>query len=201
MIFKGSRYPGRQCLYGDMSQWPRPWPHQGIRFIPPRRPAIFTPSAADRAARLLANKYYRNPEKFWLIADANTEMDPEDLLEPGRQLLDSAGPDIDGWPEGISARLRRRGRGSRISTATWSRCRWKRTPRWQIPCSCDSPRRLDDDGDRGLTWMTSASRLFTKVSCQGRLYRRWRTGGCPWRPGRRAAEAATTVLCPCSMAI
>ena len=30
---------------------------------------------------------YRNPEKFWLIADANDEMDPEDLLEPGRQLL------------------------------------------------------------------------------------------------------------------
>ncbi len=32
-------------------------------------------------------EFYGNAEKFWLIADANTEMDPEELARPGNQLL------------------------------------------------------------------------------------------------------------------
>jgi hypothetical protein len=85
MIFKGSRYAnvGTYTVTGPNGQTVQALK---IRFIPPT-PAgyIQTVSAADRLD-LLAYQFYRNPEKFWLIADANTAMDPDDLLEPGGQL-------------------------------------------------------------------------------------------------------------------
>lgn len=35
----------------------------------------------------LANKFFRDPRKWWLIADANPDvLTPEQLLVPGRQL-------------------------------------------------------------------------------------------------------------------
>ena len=86
MVFQGSRYQntGSYQVTGAKGQ---PVAALKIRLIP-STPAGFrhTFNASDRLD-LLAYKYYRNPEKFWLIADANPEMDPEDLLEPGRQLL------------------------------------------------------------------------------------------------------------------
>jgi nucleoid-associated protein YgaU len=37
---------------------------------------------------LLAMKFYRNPRKWWLIADANPNyLSPEDLLKPGQIIL------------------------------------------------------------------------------------------------------------------
>lgn len=37
---------------------------------------------------LLAYKFYRNPRKWWLIADANADcIAPEQLLTPGRMLI------------------------------------------------------------------------------------------------------------------
>jgi nucleoid-associated protein YgaU len=37
---------------------------------------------------LIANKFYRNPGKWWLIADANPDvMYPEDLLLSGQTLI------------------------------------------------------------------------------------------------------------------
>lgn len=37
---------------------------------------------------LLAQKFYRTPRKWWLIADANPGlMVPDDLLVPGRQIV------------------------------------------------------------------------------------------------------------------
>lgn len=33
---------------------------------------------------LLAQRYYGDPLKFWLICDANDEIFPEDLMVPGR---------------------------------------------------------------------------------------------------------------------
>jgi hypothetical protein len=59
----------------------------GIRIIPPTAAGFQHSFSADERLDLLAYNFYRNPEKFWLIADANTEMDPEDLMLPGRQLL------------------------------------------------------------------------------------------------------------------
>lgn len=86
MIFKGSRYQNTPILSittagGKVVNALAP------RFVQPT-PAgyLHTFSDAERLD-LLAYKFYANPEKFWLIADANTAMDPEDLLEPGLQLL------------------------------------------------------------------------------------------------------------------
>jgi hypothetical protein len=86
MIFKGSRYQNVKA-YQAVASNGQTVTALSIRFIPPT-PAGFrhTFSAAERLD-LLAFQFYRNPEKFWLIADANTEMDPEDLADPGRQLL------------------------------------------------------------------------------------------------------------------
>jgi hypothetical protein len=86
MIFKGSRYQGVN-IYTTTRADGQPVAGFGIRFIPPTPAGFFHTFSGDQRLDLVAYQYYRNPEKFWLIADANTEMDPEDLLAPGRQLL------------------------------------------------------------------------------------------------------------------
>ena len=85
MIFKGSRYE-KVGTYQVTDASGQTVYALKIRFIP-RTPAGFLHTfTADERLDLLAYQFYRNPEKFWLIADANTAMDPDDLLEPGRQL-------------------------------------------------------------------------------------------------------------------
>lgn len=86
MIFKGSRYQNLST-YQVTDVLGRAVSTLKIRFVPPTPAAYPHMFTADQRLDLIAYKFYRNPEKFWLIADANTEMDPEDLLEPGRQLL------------------------------------------------------------------------------------------------------------------
>jgi nucleoid-associated protein YgaU len=86
MIFKGSRYQNTGT-YQVKDSAGRPTPALMIRFIPPTPAGYYHTFTADQRLDLIAYKFYGNPEKFWLIADANNEMDPEDLLEPGRQLL------------------------------------------------------------------------------------------------------------------
>jgi len=85
MIFKGSRYAktGTYDVTGPNGQ---PVKALQIRVIPNRPAGFFHTFRADERLDLLAFRFYRNPEKFWVIADANTEMDPEDLLQPGRLL-------------------------------------------------------------------------------------------------------------------
>lgn len=85
MILKGSRYEKTAVrqVTGPKGQ---PVTALSIRFIPERKAGFLHTLKADDRLDLLAFRFYRNPEKFWLIADANNEMDPEDLLEPGRQL-------------------------------------------------------------------------------------------------------------------
>ena len=86
MIFQGSRYQNTGS-YQVTDSTGRQVTAVKIRFIPPTPAGYRHTFTADERLDLVAYKFYRNPEKFWLIADANTEMDPEDLLEPGRQLL------------------------------------------------------------------------------------------------------------------
>jgi nucleoid-associated protein YgaU len=87
MIFKGSRYQGIDT-YQVTDQFGRPVSALKIRYIPSTPAAYPHVVMGDQRLDLIAFKYYGNPEKFWLIADANTgEMDPEDLLVPGRTLL------------------------------------------------------------------------------------------------------------------
>jgi nucleoid-associated protein YgaU len=85
MIFKGSRYE-RVGVYPATTADGRTVTALKIRFIPPTPAGFFHTYTADQRLDLLAFTFYRNPEKFWLIADANPAMDPEDLLEPGRPL-------------------------------------------------------------------------------------------------------------------
>lgn len=85
MIFKGSRYE-KVGAYSVTTADGRTVSALRIRFIPDTPAGFFHTFTADERLDLLAFTFYRNPEKFWLIADANSEMDPEDLLEPGRQL-------------------------------------------------------------------------------------------------------------------
>jgi hypothetical protein len=86
MIFKGSRYQG-VGVYTTTAANGQTVTALGIRLIPDTPAGFFHTFSGDQRLDLIAYEYYRNPEKFWLIADANTEMDPEDLLMPGRQLL------------------------------------------------------------------------------------------------------------------
>jgi len=85
MIFKGSRYE-RVGVYPVTTADGRTVTALKIRLIPATPAGFFHTFTADQRLDLLAFTFYGNPEKFWLIADANPEMDPEDLLEPGRQL-------------------------------------------------------------------------------------------------------------------
>ncbi|MBL8743158.1 MAG: hypothetical protein JNK04_18740 [Myxococcales bacterium] len=44
-----------------------------------------TPSGSERLDHI-AHRYYRDPTKFWRIADASDELDPFDVVVPGRPL-------------------------------------------------------------------------------------------------------------------
>jgi nucleoid-associated protein YgaU len=85
MIFKGSRYQdtGTYQVIGPAGQIVTALK---IRFIPATPAGYLHTFRAGERLDILAYQFYRNPEKFWLIADANEEMDPEDLMETGRKL-------------------------------------------------------------------------------------------------------------------
>jgi nucleoid-associated protein YgaU len=86
MIFKDSRYTG-VALYTVTDRQGRSHRALTIRVVPPT-PAVFRHlvAEADRLD-LLSFKYYSKADRFWRIADANNEMRPEDLLQPGRRIL------------------------------------------------------------------------------------------------------------------
>jgi len=86
MFLKGSRY-AKVAEYVVTDAQGVPHRCKKIRFIPPA-PGAFqhTVKQSDRID-LIAFTYYHNPEKFWLIADANNVMVAEDLVEAGRQLI------------------------------------------------------------------------------------------------------------------
>jgi hypothetical protein len=86
MIFKGSRYQN-VGVYQATDAAGRPVLALKPRFVPQTAAGYLHSVTADTRLDLLAYRFYSNPEKFWLIADANNEMDPEDLLTPGRQVL------------------------------------------------------------------------------------------------------------------
>lgn len=85
MIFKGSRYE-RMGTYQAVDADGQTVRALAIRFIAPAPAGYFHTLIEGERLDILAYNFYRNPEKFWLIADANSEMDPSDLLEPGYQV-------------------------------------------------------------------------------------------------------------------
>jgi hypothetical protein len=95
MIFKGSRYEKLVPLATTVTTADgRQHAVLPIRFVPPT-PAGYrhTVATGDRLD-LLAYHFYRDPQRFWLIADANTAMDPDDLVTEGLQIL--VPPDLQG---------------------------------------------------------------------------------------------------------
>ena len=87
MFFKGSRY----AKTGDLT-WTSPdgreVRYKKIRFIPAANAT--TGHIVHRGERLdhISNRYYRDPERFWRIADANVAMWPDELIEEaGRTIL------------------------------------------------------------------------------------------------------------------
>ena len=85
MIFKGSRYSDVKT-YKVTNPRGQTVTALAIRLIPPTPAGFFVTVTGAQRLDHLAFNFYHNPEKFWLIADANTEMDAEDLMEPGREL-------------------------------------------------------------------------------------------------------------------
>ena len=85
MIAKGSRYEGIGAVDVTAADGSKSKALK-IRFIPPTPAGFLHTVKSGERLDLLAYNFYRNAEKFWLIADANSAMDPDDLLEPGLQL-------------------------------------------------------------------------------------------------------------------
>jgi hypothetical protein len=56
--------------------------------LTPDAPTFLAHSAVQQdRLDLLAFQYYRDPEQFWRICDANLALRPDDLLQPGVQVL------------------------------------------------------------------------------------------------------------------
>lgn len=87
MFFKGSRYETvEDAQYTDRQG--RTFIYKRVRWIPD------TPAQVSHTTRLgerldhIAHQYYRDPERFWRICDANQTMKPEDLVaEVGQSIL------------------------------------------------------------------------------------------------------------------
>ena len=83
MFFKGSRYEKIGELERTLPDGRRVR-YKATRFIPDtRQVAPYVVKDGDRIDRL-AFRYFRDPERFWRICDANDALWPPDLLEtPG----------------------------------------------------------------------------------------------------------------------
>jgi hypothetical protein len=87
MFFRGSRYesvPNTELTTRDG----RVIRYKRIRFIPDARGVLGHLVAQGDRLDLIAYRFYRDPEQFWRICDANLALRPEDLVaKPGRRLL------------------------------------------------------------------------------------------------------------------
>lgn len=57
------------------------------RVAPPTTPALRHKVAASDRLDLLAARYFGSPYEYWRIVDANQTLVPEDLLDPGAQIV------------------------------------------------------------------------------------------------------------------
>jgi nucleoid-associated protein YgaU len=86
MIFKGSRYTRTEVVTPPNAQGraPRVLAQRAV----PKTPGVVEHVVVE-GERLdhIAQRYYGDAKKYWLILDANPEkLDPFDLLQPGRRL-------------------------------------------------------------------------------------------------------------------
>jgi hypothetical protein len=87
MFFKGSRYEKvAEAEVVDASG--RSVRYKKIRYIHEPSADFFYRVVQSDRLDLLAERFYRDPERFWRICDRNVVLWPEELLEqPGRELL------------------------------------------------------------------------------------------------------------------
>ncbi len=85
MFFKGSRYEKVDTnQITDSTR--RVIVYKKIRFIPPTQGLVgYTVKQGDRLDQI-ANRSFRDPQRFWRIGDANDAMWPDELLVVGRTL-------------------------------------------------------------------------------------------------------------------
>lgn len=87
MIHQGSRYR-RKDAYTSRDPERAVAPIEGVRpHVPEPTQAVqlHTVIVGERIDHL-AQRYYGDPLKFWLICDANEALFPDDLMVPGRVL-------------------------------------------------------------------------------------------------------------------
>ena len=87
MFFKGSRYATiHEHEITDRNG--RVIRYKAIRFIPETKAQMtYTVSQGERLDHI-AFLYYKDPERFWRICDANNVMNPDDLVEePGKEIV------------------------------------------------------------------------------------------------------------------
>jgi len=87
MFFKGSRY--QNVGEGELTDIKlRVIKYKRIRFIPPTRADWSYQVRQDDRLDLIAHQFFRDPERFWRICDANRTLWPDDLLnEVGYTIL------------------------------------------------------------------------------------------------------------------
>ena len=86
MVFKGSRYSQTEAITPENIQGKRPRV-LAARAIP-KTPGVldYTVVEGERLDQI-ANRFYAEPRKYWLILDANPdELNPFELLRAGRRI-------------------------------------------------------------------------------------------------------------------
>jgi hypothetical protein len=91
MFFKGSRYE-KVATEEITDAKGRAIKYKRVRFIPETAAVLQHRVAERERLDLVAYRYYRDPELFWTLCDANHAMEPEALVEEaGRRLLIPSG--------------------------------------------------------------------------------------------------------------
>lgn len=86
MFFKGSRYETVET-HEITTEHGRVIRYKKVRFIPPAVPQQGHRVQESERLDHIAHRYYRDPERFWRICDANRGLWPDDLRADAGHLL------------------------------------------------------------------------------------------------------------------
>ena len=86
MFFKGSRYAKVGELTGRDAAG-REVRYKKIRFIPPAAASVGHIVHQGERLDQIANRYYREPERYWRICDANLALWPDELVEEAARTI------------------------------------------------------------------------------------------------------------------
>ncbi len=87
MLFKGSRY-AKVDIHEISNEKGRVIRYMKVRFIPETRAREAHTVRQEERLDHIAHTYFRDPERFWRICDANCAMWPDDLVRvPGKMIL------------------------------------------------------------------------------------------------------------------